>query len=649
LKSNVSSYIELMEHVYIDASIKCTANVSDLRDLETIRSRVDSEGLSFLTITLPQFCKDFERSLENGIIDSTLFLGFKKNGSIPAFLQGMISQLFDQETGRIFSGKHPINAGSNNDPVSGVVSSDFSTVVESVRQICLTFKKVEIACTPERVQAALDNFTEIELSFDQFSIPESETSKFLAVSDMLWHNLVSSCELSECQPKHGPGATADRISGNQKYRWQRWHDRLESYFPLLGNGYPTGLPELAKELEMVSIIPQSAEQPVKVTPVPKTLKGPRIIAIEPCCQQFVQQGIRDLLYRKIESYWLTRGHINFADQSVNQKLAMSSSSTGQLATIDLSDASDRVPLSLSLMMFRSNPDLQDAIEACRTSNAELPDGSIVGPLRKFASMGSALCFPVEAMYFYTICVMALLEIQNLPVSPRNIFNVSRGLYVYGDDIVVPAAYAVSVLDHLRKYNCKVNNAKTFYRGSFRESCGVDAFDGYEVTPTYLRQLCPENRQQADRLISWVATANLFYLKGYWRTTTFMFKRLERLLGNIPYVAGNSPALGRISYLGYRSASRWNDDLQCLEIKAYVPSPVYRKDKLDGYAALAKCLASSPVPNERADQADARRRWMSIASGDYTSVYPRSIDVRHLERSARHGAVTLKHRWVLSLF
>jgi len=648
LKSNVSSYLELMEAVYIDATIKCTANVSDLRDLETMRSRVEDEGLSFLTITLPQYCKDFERCLAIGYIDPTLFRNFKKNGPIPAFLQGMVGQIFDCETGRIFDEEHPLVAGVS-DPASGMVSSDISTVVESIRQICRTFAKLEIDCTPQRVEAALESFVEIEQSFERFSIPSHEQAEFLAVCDMLWHNLVAPLELSECQPKHGPGATAEHISGNQKYNWSRWHDRLEPYFHLVGHGYPEGLPAEADVLEMCTIIPQDREQPVRVVPVPKTLKAPRIIAIEPCCQQFVQQGIRDLLYGKIESYWLTAGHVNFRDQSVNQKLAVSSSKTGQLATIDLSDASDRVPLELAMEMFRSNPDFQDAIKACRSSSAQLPNGRIIAPLRKFASMGSALCFPIEAMYFYTICVIALLRAQNLPVSPRNAYRVTRELYVYGDDIIVPSAYAVVVLEHLQKYNCKVNSTKTFYTGRFRESCGTDAYAGYEVTPTYLRQLRPENKQHAERLISWAATANSFYMKGYWRTATFMFNQLERLLGNIPYVAWNSPAVGRKSYLGYCSAERWNRRLQRLEVKAWIPSPVYQKDRLSDYGALSKCLASSVVPNERPDQADARQGWTYVEIDKFLSdTYP-SIDVHHLERSARHGAVTLKHRWVPSLF
>jgi hypothetical protein len=656
MKSNASDQLELLEAIYIDATNKCTASVSDLRDLETIRSRVEKEGLSFLTITLPNFCRDFERSLAVGYIDSTLFRSFRKNGSIPAFLQGMISLIFDRETGRKINDEQTPN---------GVVVDDFSTLIDSIRQICLSFKKLEIGCTLQRVHSAIHNYVEVEQSLQEFSLSESEIADFTVVSGVLWDVLVSPIRLADCNPRHGPGATAERISGNQKYVWRNWHDRLEPYFPLIGTGYPLGTSPDSEELEMVTIIPTDDEQPVRVVPVPKTLKGPRIIAIEPCCMQFAQQGIRSALYERIESYWLTRGHVNFRDQTVNQKLAIISSKTGQLATIDLSDASDRVPRDLALVMFRSNPDLQAAIDACRSTKAELPDGSIIGPLKKFASMGSALCFPIEAMYFYTICVVALLRAQNLPVTRRNCFTVSRELYVYGDDIIVPTTYAAVVLDYLRKYNCKVNTHKTFTEGNFRESCGVDAYRGVEVTPTYLRTLRPENKRQPERIVSWVATANLFYLKGYWHAATFMFKQCERIVGPLPYVSDTSPGLGRISFLGYQSAGRWNDNFHRFEIKALVPSPVYRTDRLESYGALSKSLQAlelktSNVPSStdegsfltwfREKHGMAMRegsglevRFTSNTSGILSEVFSR--DPLHLERFALHGAVVLKRRWV----
>lgn len=630
MKSNVSDHLEVIRGVYEDACIKCIADVSDLRDLLTIKSRVESQGLSFLTITLPNFCKDFERSLSLGFIDPTCFRYFRKYGAIPAFLRGLLGQIFDRETGRIYD-------ETQKD------TSDIPTVVESVRQICLTFKKQEIGCTPAREAAALANFIEIELSFDSFSASKPDIEEFTSVSDVLWHNMLGGLHLDMLVPRHGPGATAERISGNQKFAWRYWHDRLEPFFPIIDNGYVISAVN-GIEFEKVTIVKPELEQPVRVTPVPKTLKGPRIIAIEPCCMQYTQQGIQKLLYEVIESNWLTRGHVNFRDQSINQELALISSKTGLSATIDLSDASDRVPRDLALAMFSSNPDLRDAIDACRSTRAEMPDGTIIGPLRKFASMGSALCFPVESMYFYTICVAALLKRSNLPVSPLNVYNVSRGIYVYGDDIIVPTADANAVLDYLRKYNCKVNKSKTFTEGNFRESCGLDAYRGYRVTPIYLRRQCPKNRRQVQELISWVATANLFYLKGYWRTASLLYTRVERVLGTLPYVSPRSPGLGRVSLLGFRSIERWNRKLQRFEVKAWVPRPVYRSDKIDGYSALQKSLhrlrersLSLPTFDERR-LIDPQRPEMGFE-------VPISGDAFHLERSELRGAVALQHRWV----
>jgi hypothetical protein len=609
MKSNVSDLLEVMQHIYDDACIRCIAVVSDLRDLNYIRSRVKDEGISFLTITLPSFCKDFEQALATGFIAPTAFRSFRKAGSIPAFLQGMIGLIFDKETGRIYD-------ASQSDV------SDHPTLVDSVRQICLAFKKLEIPCTPERDARAVANYIEIEDSFNQFKLCEPSRDYYRRVSSVLWGSLIPRLRVDMCIPRHGPGATAERISGNQKYVWRRWHERLEPFFPIIDSCYSYSSFD-SEELLGVTFVQPEDEQPVRVCLVPKTLKGPRVIAIEPVCMQYAQQGIRSILYDAIESYWLTSGHINFRDQSVNQSLAITSSNDGRLATIDLSDASDRVPLELALEMFDSNPDFRDAVESCRSRNAELPDGRIIGPLKKFASMGSALCFPVEAMYFYTICVMALLEKYELPVTQRNIFKVSRSVYVYGDDIVVPSTDAIDVLAQLHKYNCKLNPSKTFYTGRFRESCGIDAYAGSEVTPIYIHTLRPENLRQVPSILSWTATANLFYKKGYWRTASHLFRKVERIVGSLPYVPEGSAGLGRTSFMGYCSVGRWNKKYHRFEFKAWVPVPVFKEDRLEGFAALQKSFLKLM---------DLKNPFVSR-------------DALHLEHSALHGAVALKRRWV----
>jgi len=612
MKSNVSDNLRIMTSVYIDAVTKCSADVSQM-DLLTLRSRTEKEGLSFLTITLPAFGKEFERALDLGYIDSTSFPGFRraKGGSIPAFLQGMISRIFCPETGRLMTYEDP--------PLGGSIS--VPTLIESVRQLCHTFKKVELPCTPERDARAIENFKIVEHLLQSFVLPDPEIARFRAISHMLWGGMLSGFDHQALLPRHGPGATAERIMGNQKYDWLYWHDRLEPFFPLIGTAFPIGVSGQLEEIEKVTVLPEDRELPVRVVLVPKTLKTPRVIAIEPACMQYAQQAVRDYLYERLESWWLSAGSVNFTDQSINQRAALLASSTGQFSTIDLSDASDRVPLSLVKDMLWFNQDFLDCVLACRSNAAELPSGEILTPLNKFASMGSALCFPIEAMYFYTICVVALLDADNLPYTYENIFKVSRGVYVYGDDIIVPTTNAESVLERLQMYNCRPNAAKTFLNGKFRESCGVDAYDGYEVTPLYLSHELPKDRGQALELVSAVSSSNAFYRRGYWRTAQLIRDRVNSILGDLPYVGEESEGLGYHSFLGYRSAERWNVSLQRLEVRAFVVEPKRRTDAIDGYPRLAMSLLSRGGLNPFED----------------VRISP--------DWSIRRGVVALKRRWV----
>lgn len=633
MKSHINDqYLELATQVYIDACAKCPADVSDLRDLKTIRSRVKHEGLSFLTITLPQFCRAFESALQDGgispICKETLFRGFPFHRAIPAFLRGMLGRVFDLETGRIRY------EDINN-------SLDLPQYVDSIRQICLAFKKLELTCTPKRVQAAVESFVSIEREFQSFTVPKDAADEFQSVASVLWDNSVFRLRDCSLVPKHGPGATAERITGNGKYAWRIWHERLDNHFSFFEFGFVEEARH-SKEFEGVSFVSADKEQPVRVTPVPKTLKTPRIIAIEPVCMQYAQQALRDVIYDMLENSPMVGGHVNFRDQTINQELALISSKTGQFATIDLSDASDRVPRELALEMFRAYPDFRDTIDACRSTRAELPDGRIIGPLGKFASMGSALCFPIESMYFYTICVAALLRKRDLPVTAANVFTVCKSIYVYGDDIIVPTDEAGIVLDYLQKYNCKVNTNKSFTRGNFRESCGVDAFAGVPVTPVYIRRKRPENMHQVNELVSWSATANLFFKKGYIRTAEYMHNVCERILRFYPWISDREQSLGRIYMDGaLKTRKRVNRRHQCLEMKAWVPSPVYRTDILGGYAALQKSLLRLGI---RKDPPVVRNVLLDLARLD-----PRKFvdptDPRHLERSALYGAVALKLRWV----
>lgn len=612
MKSHVSELLLLATEVYKDLAAKCTDVTLEKRDLVTLRSRVKHEGLSFLTITLPDLGRDFDEALSLGQVEPTHFRSFRKFGKAPAFLRGVFAQVFDED-GRIHE------------------EPDIAAI-EGVRQIANLFKKVQVPCTPKRVRGAFVEFSKQEQIFST-PLNQDDIDIFVDVSRVMWSRLLGGKNLLRGTiPKHGPGATAERLSGNSKFLSSRWHDRLEPYFPLLDYAFANVDARYSEEFEKLTIIPEEEEQPVRVVSVPKSLKTPRIIAIEPVCMQYTQQALSEVLVEALETHWLTAGHVNFTDQSINQRLAINSSKDGKFATVDLSSASDLVPYELALSMFDSNPDFRDAISACRSKRAQLPDGSILD-LRKFASMGSALCFPVEAMYFYTICVAALLKKHNLPITEPNIYLMSRSVYVYGDDIIIPTDMSDVVIETLQKYYCRVNTDKSFWVGKFRESCGMEAYDGEEVTPTYLRHMPPDDKRSTNRLVSWLATSNLFYRRGYWRASSFLLERVEQILGTLPIVRDTSAGLGKHSFQAYHSVGRWNGKLHRPEVRTWVASPVYKRDPLEGTGALLKCLLSM----ERSHKHESTGSLMP------TELVQRAD---HLQRTARPGTVALKRRWVL---
>lgn len=606
----MKSLIDLVTALLADAGSICS--VETARDLETIKSRAQHEGISFFTITLPDFASDFERSLELGQVDPTLFLSWRKKARLPLFLRGFVELVF----------------GTN----GGIRDEPSTNAVFCIRQVCRVFKKVRLPCSIQRESRAFRNYVKTEATLSEHPNPESSRHEhFCAVAKLLWSEVFGSeCNTFGLVPKHGPGATCEGISGNAKYSHMVWYDRLDRSFPVTEHYFTSVNHMLCDEhgLNNMTIIPETQELPVRVISVPKTLKAPRIIAIEPVCMQYTQQALSRWIVENIQRSVLTKTVIRFNDQTFNQRAAMRGSLDGSISTIDLSDASDRVPLSMVCDMLKSCPELLAAALACRSTTAKLPDGTIV-PLVKFASMGSALCFPIESMYFYTIIVHAILWAQSLPPSRSQMLDLAKRVHVFGDDITVPSDQTDIVLEALAYYYCKVNATKSFWRGKFRESCGVDAFCGVDVTPTYIRETRPSDKRASAGIVSWIATSNLFHEAGLWQTAHYMKNVVESLLGSLPVVHATSPGLGWYSFLGPKPTGRMCKYLHKPLVRTFIVRPKKVKDPLNGYPALLKYFLQ-----RRNQEIDAVLR-------------PLSADKEHLLTSARCGTVSRKRQWVPS--
>jgi len=520
------------------------------------------------------------------------------------------------------------------DPITGVLLDDPD--VEAIRvllQLTGMMKKVELECTEKRTKAAFQTYIEIENEIRQKDwnlhdplLVDFRVWTHILFGDLLhhWQKLVVNEDLI---PKHGPGAVADKLRGNAKWNQAAWPDRLEHVFPFGRYAYSSYRHYLADLDDGGRPSLPGTEMPVKVTAVPKTLETPRLIAIEPTWMQYMQQALKNGFEDsvRIAKY----GHfVNYESQVPNQDMARRGSISGSLATLDLSEASDRVSNQLVRAMLHDFPSLLEAVDATRSRTADVLGHGVIR-LAKFASMGSALCFPIESMVFLIITMMGSYNSyrSNLHDTPMSRRNFVKGhvdqVRTYGDDIIAPSKYAQAISDLLEVFGLKVNRAKSFWTGRFRESCGKEYFRGFDVTHVKVRSILPARSQRASELATTLvktsALRNHLFEYGYWRTC----QKLDSMIsGFIPYpaVGSDSPAIGRLSSLGYQ-ADRWDNDLQLPMVRAAVVNVKSPGSYLDGYGALMKCLVKqSELPNP---------------------------DSEHLLRAGRPSALQLKQRWVRS--
>ena len=597
----MKSPIVLWKKIAEESAIRC--HTSATMDIKNVQGRVNNEGLSFLTITLPQFGKDFQKALDQGVVAHDMFRGFSRHGGLPRFLGGFLELIFARDTGVLLD-----------DP-------DIDAIL-AVRQLSLMFSKILLPCSDAREKDAMTEYVQCEREVkqaDALRTPD-DFSEFSRVSRLLFGRAFLEVDRKidslELVPKHGPGATADKLRGNSKYLQRTWPARLEPYFPVGDYMFPNAR-YFSEHYDEITFLEPDAELPVRVISVPKTMKTPRIIAVEPTAMQYAQQALLEAILDAIEGDSFLNRMLGFSDQEPNQLMAEMGSQFGSLATLDLSEASDRVSNQLVLEMTKDFPSLQGAVQACRSTKADVP-GYGVFPLSKFASMGSALCFPFEAMVFLT-CVSLGIEqaLSTRFTSRRHLMQALGGVRIYGDDIVVPTDTVFSVVDSLEHFGARVGASKSFWIGKFRESCGKEYYDGYDVSIVKVRRLLPTTRKHVPEIISLVSLRNQLYQAGYWETVKWLDSYLVKILKYFPWVESSSSVLGRFSFLGYE-AQKECEKLHTPLVKGWVISSRLPSDPLDGPGALLKGFL--------------KRGNMPIADRD------------HLERAGRPRSVDIKPRW-----
>lgn len=340
-------------------------------------------------------------------------------------------------------------------------------------------------------------------------------------------------------PKHGSGAVAERgLKGlDAKNSSMKLDPKIAYTYRLgvMGEG----------EFDVFQIDSNVTRQVVgmrssRLKFVLKNYKTYRSICMEPADFQWAQQGVRVWLEDFIsESGWFRR-HINFRDQGLNQRYARLGSLSGLVDTIDLAAASDSVLWDLIKFIFP--PQVLRHLMATRTDRVELPDGSI-HIVNKYAPMGSALCFPIQSVLYSLVCLLETIaydagkrsdDLSLTLLAPKFAPGVGRYQEIiphvcYGDDIITDNRITSNVIDTLTSLGFEVNEGKSFCSAqAVRESCGIYAIAGRDITPLNCKFETLGQRMDAAFVSSAVGLANRAWDYGYLQLRKFVINTTLRL-------------------------------------------------------------------------------------------------------------------------
>lgn len=159
------------------------------------------------------------------------------------------------------------------------------------------------------------------------------------------------------------------------------------------------------------------------------------------------------------------------------------------ATIDLSDASDRISTELCRQLLP----LDWFLTLSRIKSDWVDVAGSKYKLNKFMNQGNGFTFELETLLFYAISMTAMRRAGQKPVC-----------FVYGDDTIVPVASGVVVMQAYELCGLVVNRNKSFIDSPFKESCGYDTFYGIPCRPYYIKDLTSE------KTFAYIRLANTIY-------------------------------------------------------------------------------------------------------------------------------------------
>jgi hypothetical protein len=591
-----------------------------IRDYMRVTHNVKNRGIGFFTLDLPSL----DALLTRGLADGRLTLSgpcshaVSKKVLVPRLFSGLWLRIFDK-------------SGSLRD----------EPCIDSIlflRQLCCLGKKLELPCSKGRVSLCIKEYFDVEnecrspslnwdgdelilrghghgLHFrdglavrdpDLFGSCQNDSERGTDLAGIL-SNLEHVCALGSrtfgspdvysltgsdsgraLGLSHGPGSVSDlNYRRETKYSFYNYPDKLDRFFPHDAFG--------ALNASNAGDY-RNHELPSKLMSVPKTAKGPRLIASEPSSNMWCQRIVAGLFSKFFQSF---RGDFVTLDNQMKSRVLVEQASLdGSLATIDLSSASDRLSCWTIERAFRGNILMLSLLHSVRTrwTVDMVSDSKSYLRLKKYSTQGSALTFPIQS-YIFLMCCLAVMPRQRTLEEYRQKYG--KSVRVFGDDIIVPNDRYADLTALLTYLGLKVNDQKSFSSGYFRESCGLDAYKGYNVTPVKPKQLVPTDPSSISSLRDF---SNNLHKAGFWNAASAALSSLPRFVLRLSPVVDMEAGLpGIASFCGKDSRhldKRWNEHLHRFEVRVLSFTDKARRKYTGGVEGIFQYVIERPSPETK---------------------------------------------------
>lgn len=521
------------------------------RDVSTIENRIDNEGIGFAALIMPVLSQGVFDYLEHGYGS---YDGFSCTvGGYPHFLKGVFRIVYNSDK---FAEKVVANA------------------INCIYQVSVFTKKISGDYKVEKLTEQYQNLLETDIgNASVFERLDNDAFQVLETARYYCRRFTANLDFDRgFIPRPGPGATNTPVPKSLRYKPLKYFSQHQAMFPYEEWFYSHPwdiVTEACGDRSFREITRTPIDEPTaRAHFVPKVYSKARSICIEENESQFLQQAVSAGLREHVRHSELN-GHVEFNDQSINALHALNASVDKENCTIDMSEASNRVPRDVVSWVVQDNTLLHNGLMALSTRWME-PPRDLAASFQKhklfmFAPMGSGLCFPVMSLMHYFLIAAIVMRVHH--------HDVRSELYVYGDDIVLPSRYAQAVFDHLPKFGMKLNRSKSFVKSNFRESCGTHAYNGMDITPVFLRKTISSGKAITESIVSALSTEYLLFKKGFTTTASVLRRQVRNVWKNeVPYVLDESGLFGfkrpntfianRPDTAGAKRKTKWHKDYQC---------------------------------------------------------------------------------------